>query len=501
MRTGVTQMENNAKNTSEKKILSLGAGRRRVYRITAIVSVVVMVLVVLGVNVLAHVLDDRFNLSVDMSERQYYSISDTTKQILDGLDQDVYVYTLYTKGREDTRVVELMRRYDAYSDRFHYENVDTTLNPGFTAEFDPQGEGIEAGSLIVTNASHTLYKVYSVFELYSIDPTGTYVYTFNAEARVTSAIVYIQTGVAYTVRLLAGHSEYTKEQLSGLVIALNSLNYEVEMYDSTISTEKLDPQYDLLMVVSPGEDLSAAEYESIKAFLESGGNAVFLMDYVIFDSSTGYTQIVVDDLKNFNALLMMYGLNVNKDYIIGGDSTKLYQRVTGLVPTLYGHAITNTLMENKLTPVLMDCSSITIASGDNVKAGVLLESDANTWAKAVSTSMSASFEEGDPRGPFTLGAVAQYGDSKIALFSTSSFVQSNSDGIERPANQALILNTVNVLAENTNNLNIPAKSMIMGAMEFSNSAQALVLEIIVIAVIPLAIIAAGLVIWIRRKRR
>jgi hypothetical protein len=175
--------------------------------------------------------------------------------------------------------------------------------------------------------------------------------------------------------------------------------------------------------------------------------------------------------------------------------------VTGLVPTMYGHAITNPLLENNLTPVLMDCSSITIASGENVKAGVLLESDANTWAKKVSTTMSAAYEEGDPRGPFTLGAVAQYGDSKIALFSTSSFVQSSSEGIERPANQALILNTVNVLAENTNNLNIPAKSMIMGAMEFSNSAQALVLEIIVIAVIPLAIIAAGLVIWIRRKRR
>ena len=491
----------NKDTISKNKKLSEGLGRRRAYRVTAIVSVVVLLLVVLGINVLVSVLDDKLNLHADMSEQQYYSISDTTKQILDGLDQDIYVYTLYTTGNEDTRVTELMRSYEAYSNRFHFENVDLAVNPGFTTEFDPAGEGISASSMIVTNASHTLYKVFSVFELYSIDSTATYVYAFNAESRVSSAIVFIQTGVTYTIRLLAGHSEFTKNDLSELVVALNGLNYEVETYDSTISTETLDPEYDLLMVVSPGEDLSDAEYQNIKSFLESGGNAIFMMDYVLFNSTTGYTQIILDDLDNFNSLLMMYGLSVNKDYIIGGDDTKLYKRVTGLVPTLYSHSITDPLTDNNLVPVLMDCSSITIASGENVKAGILLETDDDTWSKAVSTTMAAEYEEGDATGPFTIGAVAQYGDSKIALYSTSSFVLSDSDGVERTANEGLIINTVNTLAENTNNLNISSKSMLLGWMEFSNSTQPLFLEILVVAIIPIAILAVGFVIWFRRRRK
>ena len=78
---------------------------------------------------------------------------------------------------------------------------------------------------------------------------------------------------------------------------------------------------------------------------------------------------------------------------------------------------------------------------------------------------------------------------------------SNADGIERSANEALIVNTVNTLAENTNNLNIPAKSMMMGSMEFSNSTQALLLEIFLIAVIPVAIIGFGFSVWIKRKRK
>jgi ABC-type uncharacterized transport system involved in gliding motility auxiliary subunit len=486
---------------SNKKEMSAGHSRRLAYRITAIVSVVVLVLVVLGLNVLVSVLDNKLNLHVDMSEQQFYSITDMTKQILNGLDQDVYVYTLYNTGNEDTRVTELMRSYAAYSDRFHYENVDLTTNPGFTTAFDPEGKGISSSSMIVTDSSYTLYKVFTVFELYSIDATGTYVYGFNAESRVSSAIVYIQTGVTYTIKLLSGHSEFTKDDLSELVVALNGLNYEVGTYDSTISTETLDPKYDLLMVVSPAEDLSDTEYENIKKFLESGGNAIFMMDYVLFDSTTGYTQIILDNLDNFNSLLMTYGLSVNKDYIIGGDSSKLYKRVTGLVPTMYSHSITDPLTDNNLVPVLMDCSSITIASGDNVKAGVLLETDDNTWAKAVSTTMAADYEDGDATGPFVIGAVAQNGDSKIALYSSSSFVLSDADGIERTANEGLIMNTVNTLAENTNNLSIPSKSMLMGSMEFKSSAQSLILELLVVAVIPVAIIAVGFVIWFRRRRR
>lgn len=480
---------------------SEGFGRRRAYRTTSIVSIAVLILIVLSLNVLISVLDSRYNLHADMSQQKYFSISDTTKQILNGLDQDIYVYTLYETGNEDTRVTELMRNYAAYSSYFHFENVDLSLNPGFTAEFDPAGNGISAGSMIVTNETHSLFKVFNLFELYSIDPTGTYVFTFNAESRVSSAIVYLQTGVTYTIKLLAGHSEFTKGDLSELVVRLNGLNYEVETYDSTVSTETLDPNYDLLMIVSPAEDLSSAEYRSIQKFLQSGGNAIFMLDYVLFSATTGYTQIILDDLDNFNSLLMMYGLSVNKDYIIGGDETRLYKRVTGLVPKLYSHVITDPMIESNLVPILMDCSSIAIATGENIKAGVLLETDDATWAKPVSTSMIASYEAGDATGPFAIGAVAQNGDSKIALFTSSSFILSNEDGIERSANEALLVNTVNTLAENTNNLNIPDKSMMLGSMEFSNSTQSLLLEILLIAIIPIAIVAFGFMVWMKRKRR
>ena len=168
---------------------------------------------------------------------------------------------------------------------------------------------------------------------------------------------------------------------------------------------------------------------------------------------------------------------------------------------MYSHEITDDLINNEMKPVLMDCSSIKIESGSTVKASPLLETDKETWGKAVSTSMSAKYEDGDEVGPFVIGAVAQSGDSKIAVYSSSSFALSNAEGIERSANEALLINTVNSLAGSTDNLNIQPKSMIAGNMEFDSDAQSLVLEIIVIAIIPIIIVAVGLTVWFRRKRR
>ena len=125
------------------------------------------------------------NLHIDMSQKKFYSISDETRTLLEGLDEDVYIYTLYTPANADTRMNELLRNYEACSPHIHVENVDVSVNPGFTLDFDPNQEGISVGSVIVSNEDRSMYRVLTVYELYSMDSTMTYVYGFNGEAQVS----------------------------------------------------------------------------------------------------------------------------------------------------------------------------------------------------------------------------------------------------------------------------------------------------------------------------
>ena len=60
--------------------------RRRISRLAIILPVVIVTLIVLALNVVTHLVDERMNLHIDMSQKKFYSISDETRTLLEGLD-------------------------------------------------------------------------------------------------------------------------------------------------------------------------------------------------------------------------------------------------------------------------------------------------------------------------------------------------------------------------------------------------------------------------------
>ena len=475
------------------------ADRRRAYRIVSLITVLAVAIGAIGINILVYFLSDEYNLNFDVSNERLYSLSDETKELIEGLNQDIYIYSLYPTGEEDRYVSKLLDNYDAASERIKVENIDPTLNPGFTAKYDPDSSGISTGSVIISNADGSMYDVLTVFDMFTFSQDYSAVYYFRAEQRIDSSINYILTGKSYGIRFLTGHDEDSLSDLSMLAADLSGLGYDVSTYNAMSSTDKLDPARDTLVVVSPRSDLADDEYENIKEFLTSGGNAIFIISYAFVDSA-GTNQIINDNLDNFNSLLMMYNLKVNRDLVIGGDQNKIYGNQLSLIPTMYSHDITNNIIDAGEKQIMADCSSITIS--DKSTAAGLIWTDETTWAKDLSGKVvNVEKQDGDEQGPFAIGALGAANGSQIALYTSSSFIQSNSLGIERAGNRDLFVNTISVLAKKDDASNVEAKSLLQGSMQFDNAWQATLMEIIVIAVIPVAILVFGVVIWVGRKRR
>ncbi len=473
--------------------------RRKKAKTATAVTVTVVTAVVLLLNIVLGIADERYGLSADLSREKYYTISDQTREILGKLEDDVYIYTLYSSDSIDDMVMGLMKSYEAASDKIHVENVDPALNPMFTQAYDPYSNGISTGSVIVTDAEGKNYKVLTVYDLYTIDTNYMLPYALNAEQKVTSTINYMETGEMPAVKLLSGHNETPPAELADLISMLHGLNYDVETYDSSTSSEPLDPAFDILLVVSPREDISDGEYGLLKSFLDEGGNAAFLLDRVVLNEANGTNYIVGDSLDNFNSLLMNYDIALNNDYIIGGAADKLAGKPTAHIPTMYGHAvITNGIIASGKQPVMADVSSLTL-SGDGSRSATLLETGPNTWAKDLtSTTVNIDKQEGDATGPFTIAALGENGDSHIAVYGTSSFVSQSE--IARTANRDLIINTVNSLKKSGDPVNIAPKSLIPGIMEFQGDAQKTLLTTLVMIILPAGAIIAGLIVWLRRKR-
>ncbi|MDD4796938.1 MAG: Gldg family protein, partial [Eubacteriales bacterium] len=118
------------------------------------------------INVLVTALSDRFNLQVDMTQTRKYSLSTQTNQILKNLDKDVYVYTLYATGAEDSDIMQILSMYRSGSNKVHVESIDMTKNPQSVQAFTQDGSTLQNTSIIVTNADKSRYRILTQYDQY-----------------------------------------------------------------------------------------------------------------------------------------------------------------------------------------------------------------------------------------------------------------------------------------------------------------------------------------------
>ncbi|NLT97404.1 MAG: hypothetical protein GXW96_04485, partial [Christensenellaceae bacterium] len=285
-----------------------------------------------------------------------------------------------------------------------------------------------------------------------------------------------------------------------LLNALSSRGYELESYNSMTADKGLDPMNDTLLIISPKRDLSDDEYADIHEFLTEGGKAFIIMQNLNVDSESGDVKVLTDKFPNFSALLLEYDMSVNKDIIIGQDKTRYYQQVTSLVPDIQAHEITQPIIQAGGNVVMSINSSINVPQvpcGD-VSVTPLLVTDASCYAKPLENMTTLDKEADDRQGAFVIAALAEKGESKIALFTSEAFFTDTA--IETAYNYELAINTLSYLGEQKNSITIQPKQIRGDLLQIQNQLQKNILSVLVIAVLPAAVIISGRFVWRKRRR-
>ena len=83
----------------------------------------------------------------DVSTQKLYSLTDDTKELVKGLEQDVTLYYVVTGGNEDDTVEKMLDRYQDLSGHIKVEKKDPNLYPKFTSEYTE--ETVADNSIIV----------------------------------------------------------------------------------------------------------------------------------------------------------------------------------------------------------------------------------------------------------------------------------------------------------------------------------------------------------------
>ena len=395
---------------------------------TAILAAAIVLAVL--INLLVGAIPKRYT-EFDLSAAKMYTLGDSSRQLMQSLDQDVTVYYLCETGSEDAIITKLLDHYADESGHFHWEQKDPALYPTFAAQYG--AENASTGSLIVVSGENS--EVLNAAELYEYDysdyyTTGAANVTFGGEKQISSAIykltaaaeshAYYTTGAAnvtfggekqissaiYKLTAAAeSHAYYTTNHgeqalTSSLTEALKAQNIDAQPLD--LLTGTIPEDCDLLIISDPASDFAADglvdEIAQLQTYLENGGKVLL--------TTSGYTET-----PNLDAVMAQFGLAREPGLVVEGDAGHaLYGYPYSLFPD-YAAADESTALDgvNQSTHVMLSVAQgITITETDDVTAEPLLYTTEDAYSKQdFDASSSSAKEAGDTDGPFSLAVWAR----------------------------------------------------------------------------------------------
>jgi ABC-2 type transport system permease protein len=462
-----------------------------------------LIVAALAVVIVINVVVDQIPGKLDLTKNKLYSLSDETYKLLDSLKTDITVTTIGKPGSEDPTVKTILGKYTAHGGHLKLQTIDPDLNPGWSKQFDTSGQGLGPGTLVVAQGKK--FKTIGVYDMYNYD-TSNYdptnpnsqpqLTSLSVEQKVTSAIQYVSAARNVTAYVLGGHGEQTLASL-GLSNAVSDENYEVKELD-LLTGKTVPADADIVLVMAPKKDLSPEDADKLRAWLAGGGRMVVMQDVIT----------AANQFPNLAGLLKTYGVQVESTVVVEGDPNKVAaQNPLYVIPSLEYHDILSPLRTNKYDVVLIGAQAIQTLDlrKKTLKVEPLLTSSAKSYGKKdIVNAKSAQKENGDVAGPFTLAVAItdpaqEQGkpDTKLVVIGDVKFLQSGLPA-QVPGNGDFFMNSLGWLKGQKESLTIRPKSMQQMRLSISGL-WALILSGLVVIVLPLLILGAGFVVWMRRR--
>ena len=443
-----------------------------------------------AVMVLVNLVVDQFQLEADLTQNRLFSLSDQTFQVLDNLDSDVTVYQIGTTGRENPLIDSVLERYAKRSSHIKLATLDPERNPGLATKYEEEGQ-VRPGGLVVDAGDR--FRMISQFDIFNVNMQTRQATSLSLEQELTAALLYVTTGDLPKVYLLEGHGEQSMFQLgiSGLSVRdlLENDNYAVDTLD-LVSRETVPDDADVLLVVAPAQDLTAAEIGRLESWMRDGGRVVFALQ--------GARR---SELPNLAELLAGFGVRVVNGIIVEEAGRHTPDSQVFLVPEMTSHEIVAPMRSDRLFTVMPAAGPIeeletkrrtlTVESFLNTSAGSFLRTDFDI--------QSVEQQEGEPNGPFAVGVAITDNDldgyvkSRVVVYSSAMFLSQ-----PYQANYDMLLNSLSWARSREESISIRAKSLRTFPLRITRLA-ALIISGVAVLIIPLGVLGAGLAVWLRRR--
>lgn len=466
--------------------------RRNRYGIYLTVYVLVVLLLLGGVNYLGN----RFNKNYDSTATKRLTLSDQSRKVAESLPGDVSLRYFHGAGGAEP-AKELLSRFAELSGKIHVDYVDMDQKP-----LEARAAGVTAAGEVVLSMGQRSERA-----------------GFLSEEEITRALIRLTREGSRAVCLLQGSGEPSLEShegdgFSNLPVLLKASSYEIHPVPLADAVSALQANSGVtactvLIVAGPRTDYPAPVVDAIHGYVESGHAALFLLD------PPGVVQGLATAANDaLAAVLANWGVELQKNWLIAPrnlDSLR-FGPLTIVVDQYNPHPITSTLGDG-LT-LFPEARSLKVVEGKGAQVSPLFSSPAEAM---VTESLGGEGKEIDlaklPKGPFVMAAAGTLkkaetadsekpGDAKtpaagrFVVVGNSRWAQNGS--LAQYQNRNLLANMINWLAAEEDLISIPPKSPSDATLVLTPF-QLRILNLSAIFFIPLLVVGAGLLVWLRRR--
>lgn len=470
--------------------------------ITALVIVMVIVL-----NIIIGLLVNRFpDLELDLTSNNSFALQDDTIDYVSHLNNDVTVYILMEKDKFESQgtyfvqAQKMLNKMVSKSDgKMKIKYVDLTSNPSFTSNYPNVDWQSSSANNIVLVESGKQYKVLTLTDCFEYDEQtynyyGTYSFTgTKIEQAVVTAILNVTTDDKVVVDMIKGNNEQDYSSLKSL---LENNAYQVN--EVSLATGDFDKDAKVAIMYAPSVDLDEKIVEKLSTWLSNDGKYGRSLIYV--------PTADMGEMPNLDDFLKEWGMSIDRGYVFETDETALVNANSPYAFTVsYGDYYKDNLKNSKIPVVVSESHAVNIT--DENTAHALLKTTNKAGVLPIDADKSWDYKDaitGNGENVAAEGVMTNEDkkSSKVVVFGSyvmfsDTIMQYNSFN-----NSAYFMNVINTIADKEDvGITIESKSIDNTELGITDVATQNTMLVVFVIVIPIAILVAGFVFWLRRRNR
>jgi len=456
---------------------------------------------------------------MDFTEDQRYTLSETTKDILKGINEPVTVTAYFSEGLQpqfDQLRNDFKDLLAEYASRSGNQIVYEFINPNEDPKLEQ--EAVQAGIQTVMiqdreKDQSTTKKAFMGAEIKIGEDSETIPFIqpgAQMEYALTTAIKKMTVPDKAAIGFITGHGEPSLSEMAQVMQGLNVLYVPEEV---TLSDSINLSKYKTLAWINPQDSIPSENFELVEAYLKQGGNLFVAFNKVDaqLDRGMGFAKYtgMADWLKK-------QGVTVNEDFVIDATCGQVnVQQHQGMFtvnrPISFPYLpVLSNFSEHPVTQglgtMMMQFGSSMTFSGDSTKNFtplIFTSEKSGSQAVPVYFNIEKQWTQADFTSPkMTVAGLLEEGNHKLIVISDGDLAINGSGQNLRqlqPDNVNFVVNAIDFMSDDTGLIQLRSKQVKMRPLEQLDDADKNFLKILNFVLPLFIVLAIGVYRYQRRK--